>query len=151
MLAGSPLPLHPSSSLASVVREAAPGERLGAWVRGIGPRVRRGRAAGAHLALSGDLGALLRRCDRVAVRHGAEPVVLSADELIGLRVLEIVLGLPYLPAAERLQALYPNLRNDGGVLAVPVGADLPEEVLGRCAQGRIPVAASRIRYRLMER
>ena len=151
MFAGSPLPLHPSSSLASVVRHVAPGERLGAWVRGVGPRVRCGRAAGARLALSGDLGALLRRCDRVAVRHGAEPVLLPADELIGLRVLEIVLGLPYLPAAERLQALYPNLRHDGGVLALAVGADPPEEVLGRCAQGRIPVAASRIRYRHMER
>ena len=107
MFAGSPHPLHPLSSLASVLRQALPGERLGAWVRGIGPRLRRGRAGGAGLTLSGDLGALLRRCDRVAVRHGAEPVVLPADELIGLRVLEIVLGLPYLPAAERLQALYP--------------------------------------------
>ena len=151
MFAGSPLPLHPSSSLASVVRQVAPGERLGAWVRGVGPRVRCGRAAGARLALSGDLGALLRRCDRVAVRHGAEPVLLPADELISLRVLEIVLGLPYLPAAERLQALYPNLRHDGGVLALQVGAHPPEDVLGRCAQGRIPVAASRIRYRPMER
>ena len=151
MFAGSPLPLHPAWSLLSVVRQAAPGERLGAWVRGIGPRIRRGRAAGALLALSGDLGALLRCCDRVAVRHGLEPVLLPADELIGLRVLEIVLGLPYLPAAERLQALYPSLRNEGGVLALAVGADPPEEVLGRCAQGRIPVAASRIRYRRMER
>ena len=151
MFAGSPHPLHPLSSLASVLRQALPGERLGAWVRGIGPRVRRGRAGGAGLTLSGDLGALLRRCDRVAVRHGAEPVVLPADELIGLRVLEIVLGLPYLPAAERLQALYPALRCHGGVLAFPVGADPPEEVLGHCAQGRIPVAASRIRYLAAER
>jgi len=151
MFAGSPLPLHPAASLASVLRQALPGERLGAWVRGIGPRVRRGGAGGAGLALSGDLGALLRRCDRVAARCGAEPVVLPAQELIGLRVLEIVLGLPYLPAVERLQALYPALRCDGGVLALPVGADPPEEVLGRCAQGRIPVAASRIRYLATER
>jgi hypothetical protein len=151
MFAGSPFPLHPASSLGSVLRQAIPGERLGAWVRGIGPRVRRGRVRGAGLALSGDLGALLRRCERVAVRHGAEPVVLPADELIRLRVLEIVLGLPYLPAAERLQALYPALRCQCGVLTLAVGADPPEEVLGRCAQDRIPVAASRIRYLAAER
>ena len=151
MFAGSPLPLHPASSLTWVLRQASPGERLGAWVRGIGPRVRRGQAAGAGLALSGDLGALLRRCDRVAVRHGTEPVVRPTDELIGLRVLEIVLGLPYLPAAERLQTLYPGLRCQGGVIALPVGADAPEEVLGRLAQRRIPVAASRIRYLAAER
>ena len=130
MFAGSPLPLHPAWSLLSVVRQAAPGERLGAWVRGIGPRIRRGRAAGALLALSGDLGALLRCCDRVAVRHGLEPVLLPADELIGLRVLEIVLGLPYLPAAERLQALYPSLRNEGGVLALGVTNALYVDVDG---------------------
>ncbi len=151
MFAGSPLPLHSASSLASVVRQALPGERLGAWVRGIGPRVRGGIVRGVRLVLSGDLGALLCRCDRVAVRRGAEPVVLPADELIGLRVLEIVLGLPYLPAAERLEALYPGLRCDSGVLALPVGADAPEEVLGRFAQRRIPVAASRIRYLAAER
>jgi hypothetical protein len=151
MLAGTPLPLHRSSSLASVLRDVAPGERLGAWVRGIGPRVRRGCAAGARLALSSDLGALLCRCDRVAVRHGGGTVLLPADELIRLRVLEIVLGLPYLPAAERLQAWYPSLRQSGDVLALPVGAEPPEEVLGRCAQIRIPVAASRIRYLAIER
>jgi hypothetical protein len=151
MFAGTPLPLRPSSSLASVLREVAPGERLGAWVRGIGSRVRRGYAAGARLAVSGDLGALLRRCDRVAVRHGGGVVLLPADELIRLRVLEIVLGLPYLPAAERLQAWYPSLRQSGGVLALGVGAEAPEEVLGRCAQIRLPVAASRIRYLAIER
>lgn len=137
--------------LASVLRHPGPGERLGAWVRGIGARARYGHAAGARLVLSGDLGVLLRRCDRVAVRHGAEPVLLTADELIGLRVLEIVLGMPYLPAAERLEALYPALRSHGGVLVLPVGADSPEEVLGRCAASRIPVAASRIRYVAAER
>jgi hypothetical protein len=151
MFGGSPFPLHPASSLAWVLGQALPGERLGAWVRGIGARVRHGRAARAGLALSGDLGALLRRCDRIAVRRGAEPVVLPAEELIGLRVLEIVLGLPFLPAAERLQTLYPGLRCQGGVIALPVGADAPEEVLGRLAQRRIPVAASRIRYLAAER
>src|SRR3954467_9705920 len=95
MLAGTPLQLHPSSSLASVLREVAAGERLGVWLRGIGPKVRRGCAAGARLAPSRDLGALLCRCDRVAVRHGGGTVLLPADELIRLRVLEIVLGLPY--------------------------------------------------------
>ncbi|HET7422113.1 MAG TPA: hypothetical protein VFJ92_01030 [Gemmatimonadales bacterium] len=151
MFAGSPLPLHPPTSLAWALGQVLPGERLGAWVRGIGPRVRRGRVVGAAFALSGDLGALLRRCDRIAVRRGAEPVVLPAEELIGLRVLEIVLGLPYLPEAERLHTLYPGLRCQGGVLALPVGADPPEEVLGRLAQRRIPVAASRIRYLAAER
>jgi hypothetical protein len=145
---GSPAPLLPSSPLGWVLRAARRGERIGVWVRGIGPRVRLGgaMATGAHLTLSGDLGALLRRCHRIAIRQGVDPVLLPADELIGLRVLEVVLGLPCLPPPERLRALYPGLRVHEGVLALPIGRDSPEEALGLCAADRIPVAGSRIRY-----
>jgi hypothetical protein len=150
---GSPAPLLPSWPLALLLPLARPGERLGAWVRGIGQRVRSGSApsAGVRLALSADLGALLRRCDRVAVRQHGAAVLLPAEQLIGLRVLEVVLGLPYLPGAERLRALYPGLRVQEGVLALPIGRDSPEEALGLCAAGRIPVVASRIRYVAMQR
>jgi hypothetical protein len=145
---GSPVPLLPSSPLGEVLRLARPGERIGVWVRGIGARVRFGRAAatGARLALSADLGALLRHCQRVAIRQGAVPVLLPADVLIGLRVLEVVLALPCLPPPERLRALYPGLRVHEGVLALPIGRDSPEEALALCAAGRVPVSASRIRY-----
>ena len=150
---GSPAPLLPSSPLGGVLRAACRGERVGVWVRGIGPRVRLGcaTATGARFALSGDLGALLRCCHRIAVRQGADPVLLPADELIGLRVLEVVLGLPCLPPPERLQALYPGLRVHEGVLALPIGRDSPEEALGLCAADRIPVTASRIRYLAAQR
>jgi len=150
---GSPAPLLPSSTLAFLLRLARPGERLGAWVRGIGQRVRSGYAisGGVRLALSADLGALIRRCDRVAVRQRGSAVLLPAEQLIGLRVLEVVLGLPYLPGAERLRTLYPGLRVQEGVLALPIGRDSPEEALGLCAAGRIPVVASRIRYVALQR
>jgi hypothetical protein len=150
---GSPAPLLPSSPLTLLLRHARPGERVGAWVRGIGQRVRSGYAtsAGVRLALSGDLGALLRRCDRIAVRQSRSPVLMPAEQLIGLRVLEVVLGLPYLPGAERLRTLYPGLRVHEGVLALPIGRDSPEEALALCAARRIPVVASRIRYVAMQR
>jgi hypothetical protein len=152
-MADSPAPLLPSSPLALVLRQTRRGERIGAWVRGIGQRIRLGHAPfnGIRLALSADLGALLRRCDRIAVRQGVAPVLLPADELIALRVLEVVLGLPWLPGAERLRVLYPDLRVHEGVLALPIGRDSPEEALGLCAAGRIPVVASRIRYVAMQR
>jgi hypothetical protein len=150
---GSPSPLLPSSPLALVLRLARRGEQIGAWVRGIGHRLRRGYApaGGVRLALSGDLGVLLRRCERVAVRLGAGVVLLPADELIALRVLEVVLGLPYLPPADRLRVLYPALRVHEGVLSLPIGPDSPEEALGLCAADRIPVVASRIRYLAAQR
>jgi hypothetical protein len=150
---GSPAPLLPSVSIGLLARLARPGERLGAWVRGIGRRVRIGYAGSPRigLALSGDLGALLRRCDRIAVRQRRSPVLMPAEQLIGLRVLEVVLGLPYLPEAEGLRTLYPGLRVHEGVLALPIGQDSPEEALGLCAARRIPVVASRIRYVAMQR
>ena len=152
-MTGSPAPLLPSSPMALVLRQARRGERIGAWVRGIGRRIRSGYAVPGrvHLTLSADLGALLRRCDRIAVRQGATAALLPADELIALRVLEVVLGLPYLPAPERLRVLYPGLRVQEGVLALPIGRDSPEEALSLCAAGRIPVVASRIRYVAMQR
>jgi hypothetical protein len=152
-MVGSPSPLLPSFPLALALGGARRGERIGAWVRGIGHPIRSGCAPpyGVRLALSADLGALLGRCERIAVRQGGTPVLLPADELIALRVLEVVLGLPWLPGAERLRVLYPGLRVHEGVLALPIGPDSPEEALGICAAGRIPVVASRIRYLAAQR
>jgi hypothetical protein len=152
-MVGSPAPLPFSTRLLPVLRLARRGERIGAWVRGIGCRVRfcYVQRNGVRLALSAELGALLRRCDRIAVRQGAGPVLLPADELIALRVLEVVLALPWLPPTERLRVLYPGLRIREGVLALPIGPHSPEEALGLCAADRIPVVASRIRYLGVER
>ena len=147
-----PLPLLDSpTSLASVLPLSRSRESsMGAWVRGIGRRLAcgRGRAGGAMLMLCRrsrtapspvrpDCGPPRRRAGRAP----AERLIASAG------APRSSLGLPYLPAAEQLQALISGRSMHGGVLDVPIGADAPEEVLAACARGRIPVAASRIRYR----
>jgi len=108
----------------------------------------RGRAV---LLASEDLGALLRRCRRVVVRDGTHVVACPSERLIQWRVLEIVLGTPYLPPPEQLRTLFPTLRVREGTLALPLGLGSAEEALGTCAAAGVPVIASRIRYAAMER
>ena len=143
MFAGSPLPLHPAWPLLSVVRQAAPGVRLGAWVRGIGPRIRRGRAAGALLALSGDLGALLRCCDRVAVRHGLEPMAVSEviDELIDYTLSHFAFeeelmeeaGYPFCAAHKRVHEVFGKRVSDYRI-RFQAGEDIADELRAMLAR-----------------
>jgi hypothetical protein len=102
---------------------------------------------GRRLLVGPDLGALLRRCDQVIVRDGGGPVILPSAQLIRWRVLEIVLGTPYLPPPRQLRQLFPGFRSSAPGLAIPLGLGSAEEALAVCARERLPVVASRIAYR----
>jgi hypothetical protein len=99
------------------------------------------------LLIGPDLGALLRRCTRVAVRHGPDVVAYEAARLIAWRTLQVVTGTPCLPAFERLRALFPDLCVRESRLWLPIGLGGPEEALAACAAARISVVSSRIDYR----
>ena len=146
MLPGAPCQLLPSVSLLAVLAHARPGELLGVWLRGC-PRPLRLRAARCALLASADLGLLLRRCGRVAVREGGRIAALDAQRLIGWRTLQIVVGTPFLPGLEDLRVLFPDLRVTSGRIAVPLGLGSAEEALALCAAERLPVLASWIDYR----
>jgi hypothetical protein len=146
MLPGAPCQLLPRVSLLAVLGHARPGELLGVWLRGC-PRPLRLRAARCALLASADLGLLLRRCGRVAVRDGGCIAVLDARRLIGWRTLQIVIGAPFLPRLEDLRVLFPDLRVTSGRIAVPLGLGSAEEALALCAAERLPVLASWIDYR----
>jgi hypothetical protein len=150
MFPGSPARVHPSWPLRSVLPLAEAGCVFGIWLRGCrrpqalrcdqpsGPR---------HLLVSDDLGYLLRRCSRVAVRDGGEVRAVPAGVLVGCRVLEIVLATPYLPAPQQLRRLFPAGRVGQGVVALPLGLGSAEEALALCAAERLQVSATRIAYR----
>jgi len=146
MLPGAPCQLLPRVSLLAVLAHARPGELLGVWLRGC-PRPLRLRAARCALLASADLGVLLRRCGRVAVREGGRIAALDAQRLIGWRTLQIVVGTPFLPGLEDLRVLFPDLRVTSGRIAVPLGLGSAEEALALCAAERLPVLASWIDYR----
>jgi hypothetical protein len=74
-------------------------------------------------------------------------VALAASLLIRWRVLEIVLGTPFLPPPDQLRVLFPGLRSAPGTLASPIGLGSAEEALAVCARERVPVAATGIAYR----
>jgi hypothetical protein len=150
MFPGSPARVHPSWPLVSLLPLADAGGVLGVWLRGcrrpLG--VRCGWPPGPrHLLVSDDLGYLIRRCSRVAVRDGGEVRVVSASVLVGCRVLEIVLATPYLPTPHQLRRLFPAARVCEGVVALPLGLGSPEEALALCAAEGLPVSETRIAYR----
>jgi hypothetical protein len=146
MFPGSPAPLPAGTPLASVVGLVVPGSVVGVWVRGC-RRVQRWRARGGRFVVGQDLGALLRCCDQVVVRDGGRPVAIAAPLLIRWRVLEIVLGTPFLPPPRQLRLLFPGLRSSAGTFAIPLGLGSAEEALAVCADERLPVVSSRIAYR----
>ena len=98
--------------------------------------------------ISGDLGFLLRRCSEIAVREGSQPLVLESELLIQWRALQVVTGTPYLPGPERLKELFPQAEIDDLGFHVPTQSCAPEEVLANCVTHGIPVAESRIIYRV---
>lgn len=150
MFPGSPARLLPTCHLRSVLALAPPGSPLGVWLRGCrrpftircrGPDGPRG------LLAADDLGYLLRRCHRVALRDAGMVRVVSAGTLVGCRVLEIVLAAPYLPPRAQLRELFPAARVREGVVALPLGLASPEEALALCAAEGLAVSATRIAYR----
>ena len=146
MFPGSPAPLPAATPLEAIVRLVVPGPPAGVWARGCS-RMQRWRVRGGRLLVGPDLGALLRRCDSVVVRDGRRPVAVPSAMLIRWRVLEIVLGTPYLPPPNQLRLLFPGLRSSALRVAIPLGLGSAEEALAVCARERLPVVASRIAYR----
>jgi hypothetical protein len=145
MFPGSPSPLHSTTALRQAAALARPG-LTGVWLSGCG-RMRAVRMPGGRVLLvSRDLGRLLRRCDRVIVRDGEDPVVLPATSLIRCRVLEVVLGTPFLPAGAQLRSLFPSCVAGAGTHSIPLGLGSAEEALALFAAERVPVLASSIGY-----
>jgi hypothetical protein len=151
MFPGSPAPLRPTVSLHHIVTLARSGELLGAWVRGCRRtcRIQLVGISGRPCLLAGsDLGVLLHRCGRIVVWDG-RPYAVESSRLIRCRVLQIILGTPYLPTPCQLRALYPGLRTGEGTIALPIGLGSAEEALSLCAAEKVQVVGSRIEYHAM--
>lgn len=146
MFPGSPAPLPPSTPLRAVLQLLPPYGLLGVWLRQRGTPLSLRAAGSRRLLVCADLGVLLRRCERIAVGQQRRVVLLSAAQLIRCRVLEIVLGTPFLPPPALLRELYPATRTGNGVFTVPIGLGSAEEALALCAAARIPVRSSRVAY-----
>jgi hypothetical protein len=149
MLPGPPTPLLPAVPLRALFGLALPGEVLGAWLRGCHRALRLhslGFGLMRRVLAAHDLGFLLRRCNRVAIRDGSRIAVLPADRLIAWRTLQIVLGTPYLPDLQQLRALYPGLRVSERRIVIALGHDSGQAALAACAAGRVPVLATWIDY-----
>lgn len=150
MFPGSPARLLPGSRLRALLPLAARGTVLGVWLRGCARPLAvrcRGPDGPRHFLASDDLGYLLRRCERVALRDPDTVRAVPAGTLLGCRVLEIVLGTPYLPPPEQLRRMFPAVRVREGVIALPLGLGSAEEALAICAAEGLAVSATRIAYR----
>lgn len=150
MFSGPPLPLPHEFPLAQLLTLTQATKGVGAWVRGC-PRQLRLHPTGlgrfGSVLISGDLGLLLGGCARVALREGAQPLVVEAEVLIQWRVLQVVTGTPYLPCPERLNEVFPGAQANHAGFFVPVESRPPEGVLADCLTHGIPVTGSRIIYR----
>jgi hypothetical protein len=150
MFPGSPARILPSWPLRALLPLAVPGAVLGVWLRGCArpqPVRCRGPDGLRHFLLSEDLGYLLGRCGRVALRDGDGVRPVPAAVLVGCRVLEIVLATPYLPPPHQLRELFPTAWVREGVVALPLGLGSAEEALALCVAEGLPVSATRIAYR----
>jgi hypothetical protein len=147
MFVGAPLPLSPDVTLSALLSCAGP-DSLGAWVRAAGSRRHypvRGRSG--NVLVSSNLGFLLGRCARVAIREGDLIRVLSSESLIHWRALQIVTATPYLPGFARLRRRFPAMQATPDGLMVSLDEVTPEEVLAQCVSAGIRVAGSLISYR----
>ena len=149
MFAGAPHPLSPDvplSHLLSLTTSAAP---LGAWVSACRHRFlvyRLTRPIARKVLASPDLRFLLGRCARVAVREGRQVKVLPSEAVIHWRALQIATATPYLPAMERMRALFPRLQLTNGGFQIPLHTESAEEVLARCVSEGLRVTGSVIVY-----
>jgi hypothetical protein len=150
MLSGPPLPLHHDIPLHQLLAYASQPGTLGAWVRGSVRTLHlyESSSGPAYRLLTGpDLGQLLSRCDRVALREGTDLIVLDAETVICWRVLQVVTATPHLPSLERLNELFPGAQLDTWGFEVAISGGAPEHVLAECLTHGIPVRESRIVYR----
>lgn len=149
MFSGPPLPLPSDLPLSFLLAHLRPPETLGAWVRGSAHELRlhdTSRGGGCSVLISADLGFLLGRCGRVALREGNDPVVLEVDRIIQWRTLQVLTGTPFLPGLERLKMQFPDLQLDPTGLSIPIPGRSPEEVLAECLASGMQVTESRIVY-----
>jgi hypothetical protein len=149
MLSGPPLPLPHDIPVHQLLAYARLPGTLGAWVRGSVRTLHLYESASgdSHRLLIGpDLGHLLSRCNRVALRMGTRPVVLDAEAIIRWRVLQVVTATPHLPPLERLNEIFPEARLDSSGFHVAISSGTPEHVLAECLTLGIPVRESRIIY-----
>lgn len=104
------------------------------------------------IVASHDLAAIERVASRVLVMSNGRIVAdVSIAELIKERVAELSLSGSGLRACERLLNRFPGAERTGDGVAVPLIRGLTiEETLAACRTERIPIAASRIRYRALE-
>jgi hypothetical protein len=149
MLSGPPLPLPHDIPLHQLLAYARQPGILGAWVRGSVRTLHLYEyASGAsHFLLIGpDLGHLLSRCDRVALREGTHPIVLDTDAVIRWRVLQVVTATPHLPSLERLNEMFPGAHLTSTGFQIAISSRTPEHVLAECLSHGIPVRESRVIY-----
>jgi hypothetical protein len=146
MFSGPPLPLPSNYPLILLLDQVRPGETLGAWTRALVHPLQIYCSRASRILVDADLGLLLRRCSRVALRGGKHPVVLEADQLIRWRALQVVTATPYLPDADRLMDIFPGADLNPAGFEVPIQGRPPEEVLADCLTHAIPVSGSRIVY-----
>jgi hypothetical protein len=151
MLSGPPLPLPQHTPLHQLLAFARPPGTLGAWVRGsvLALHLYDIAGGGPHRLLVGpDLGHLLGRCRRIALRAGTALVVLEADTVIRWRVLQVITATPHLPSLEWLNEIFPGAHPTSSGFDVGVSGCAPEHVLAQCLAQGIPVRESRIAYRV---
>jgi hypothetical protein len=150
MFSGPPLPLPSDLSLNFLLAQLRPSETLGAWVRCSAHELRvhdTGRRSGERVLVSADLGFLLGRCNRVALREESAPVVLDAETVIQWRTLQVITALPHLPGVERLAQQFPGIIHCSPLgLLIPISTGSPEEVLAECLATGIQVTTSRVVY-----
>jgi hypothetical protein len=150
MFAGPPLPLHPSVRLEQLVAlGSGVSGLLGVWVRGVR------RPLGLHAAsrgrrcrmlLSQDLGLLLRRCGYIGLREGHRPRIVSAEQLIHWRALQVITGCPHLHQGEPWHRIFPEAYPEPNGFRVPLESRPPEEVLADCLAHGIEVKGTDISY-----
>jgi hypothetical protein len=104
-------------------------------------------STGRLLFAGPDLGALLRRCERIVVWREGSVAAARAHELIAWRSLRIVTAMPSLAAIEQLRLSFPGLAVCGERLTLPIGLGPPEEALAACLSAGVPVVASWVEYR----
>lgn len=149
MFFGPPLPLPAELLLSQLLPHARPDGTLGVWIRGTPrnlPFYFVCGTGGSPVLVGPDLGLLLTRCARIALKEEEQMVVLEAETVIQWRALQVAMATPYLPGLERLQSLFPGLQSSETGILVPIQKQSPEEVLARCVAEGMQVTGSRVVY-----
>ena len=121
--------------------------------QGLADRIARLAATGRLVILAGkDLAVIERIATRVLIlRDGRLMADVHTASLSGERVLELTLVGSALHFVDRLRDVYPDATRTGTGIAIPLTRDMTaEQVLATCLAQRIAVAASRVRYRVLE-